>query len=208
MMKLETPRRYYKCYGVQHFRTGCREHTMIRAERLEGLIWGEVKKVMENPDIIVAGIESLESQEGEGLDKQIDRTERELQKVQFEEDRAIRLYVSEKITEEQLDRQRKFITERLETLRARLADYRAKETAAIEKRALGEHVVEWANRVGDGLDDLPQEKRREVLRLLLDEVTIDGENNVNLTLAVPTEELVSIGSPVSDSRCRTRPRSR
>ena len=47
---LETPRRYYKCYGVQHFRTGCREHTMIRAERLEGLIWGEVKKVMENPE--------------------------------------------------------------------------------------------------------------------------------------------------------------
>ena len=206
--ELETPRRYYKCYGVQHFRTGCREHTMIRAERLEGLVWGQVKKVMENPDLIVAGIESLDSQEGEGLEKQIAGTERELQKVQFEEDRAIRLYVSEKITEEQLDRQRKFITERLETLRARLADYRAKETASIEKRALGEHVVEWANRVGDGLDDLPQEKRRDVLRLLLDEVTIDGENNVNLTLAVPTEELVSIGSPVSDSRCRTRPRSR
>ena len=78
----------------------------------------------------------------------------------------------------------------------------------MEKRALGEHVVEWANRVGDGLDDLPQEKRRDVLRLLLDEVTIDGENNVNFTLAVPTEELVSIGSPVSDSHCRTRPRSR
>ena len=57
--------------------------------------------------------------------------------------------------------------------------------------------MEWANRVGDGLDDLPQEKRRDVLRLLLDEVTIDGENNVSLTLAVPTEELVPIGSPVS-----------
>ena len=175
---------------------------MIRAERLEGLIWGEVKKVMENPDIIVAGIESLESQEGEGLEKQIAGTERELQKVQFEEDRAIRLYVSEKITEEQLDRQRKFITERLETLRARLADYRSKETASMEKRALGEHVMKWANRVGDGLDDLPQEKRRDVLRLLLDEVTVDGENNVSLTLAVPTEELVPIGSPVS--RCQNR----
>ena len=177
---------------------------MIRAERLEGLVWGQVKKVMENPDLIVAGIESLDSQEGEGLEKQVAGTERELQKVQFEEDRAIRLYVSEKITEEQLDRQRKFITERLETLRERLADYRAKETASIEKRALGEHVVEWANRVGDGLDDLPQEKRRDVLRLLLDEVTIDGENNVNFTLAIPTEELVSIGSPVSTSQCRPR----
>ena len=123
------------------------------------------------------------------MEKQVARTERELQKVQFEEDRAIRLYVSEKITEEQLGHKRKFITEWLETLRDRLADYRAKETAAMEKRALGEHVAEWANRVGDGLDDLPQEKGRVVLRLLLDEVTIDGENKVNLTLAVPREEL-------------------
>ena len=197
--EMEVPRRYYKCYGVQHFRTACRKHTMIRAERLEGLVWGEVKKVMQNPDLIVACIEALDSQEGEGLDKQIYRTERELEKVQFEEDRAIRLYVSGKITETQLDRQRKFITERLETLREKLAGYQARETAEMEKRMLGEHVVEWASRLGDGLDDLPQEKRREALRLLLDEVTIDGENNVNLTLAIPTEELVSIDSPISRS---------
>ena len=206
--EMKTPRRYYKCYGVQHFRTGCRKHTMIRAERLEGLVWGEVKRVMENPDLIVAGIESVDSREDEGLEKQIARAERELQKVQFEEDRAIRLFVTEKITEEQLDRQRKFITERLESLRARLADCRARETAAMEKRVLGEQVVEWATTIGDSLDDLPDVERREVLRLLLDEVTIDGENNVNLTLAIPTEELESIGSPVSGSRCRTRPRSR
>ncbi len=206
--EMETPRRYYKCYGVQHFRTGCRKHTMIRAERLEGLVWSEVKKVIQNPGLIVAGIEALDSQEGEGLDKQVARTERELEKVQFEEDRAIRLYVSGKITEEQLDRQRKFITERLETLREKLAGYQARETAEMEKRMLGEHVVEWAGRVGDGLDDLPQEKRREALRLLLDEVTIDGENNVNLTLAIPTEELVSIGTPVSGSPSRTRPPTR
>ena len=49
-------------------------------------------------------------------EKQVARTERELQKVQFEEDRAIRLYVSEKITEEQLGHKSKFITEWLETL--------------------------------------------------------------------------------------------
>ena len=60
--EMKTPRRYYNCYGVQHSRTGCREYTVIRAERLEGPIWGEVKNVMENPDIIVAGIESMDSQ--------------------------------------------------------------------------------------------------------------------------------------------------
>ena len=46
------------------------------------------------------------------------RTERELEGVQAEEDRAIRLYVSGKITERQLDHQRRLIGERLERLRA------------------------------------------------------------------------------------------
>ena len=206
--EMDVPRRYYKCYGVQHFRTGCRKHTMIRAERLEGLVWGEVKKVLESPGLIVAGIESLDTQEDGGLENQIAGAERELQRVQFEEDRVIRLYVTEKITEEQMDRQRKFITERLETLRKGLDDLRAREMAAVEKQALGEHVVEWANRVGGRLDDLPNEERREVLRLLLDEVTIDGENNVNLTLGIPTEELESIETPVTDSQNRTRRWSR
>ena len=58
------------------------------------------------------------------------------------------------------------------------------------------------------MDEMPEEQRREVLRLLLDGVTIDGENNVNLTLAIPTEEFISIEKPISNSRCRTRPRSR
>ena len=44
---LDTPRRYYGCYGMLTEGLRCREHSHIRAERLEGVIWGEVKKVME-----------------------------------------------------------------------------------------------------------------------------------------------------------------
>ncbi len=198
---LDTPRRYYRCYGMENEGVQCRERPNIRAERLEGLVWSEVKKVLENPGVIVAGIEAMDSRADNGeLIEEIAIAERELQKVQMEEDRAIRLYVSGKITEKQLDRQRRFITERLETLRLKLDDYRAREMAEAEKRALGEHIVEWAHRVGGRLDDLGDEERREVLRLLLDGATIDGSNNVDLTLAIPTEDVVSI------AKQETRPR--
>ena len=73
--------------------------------------------------------------------EKITKTERELRSVQMEEDRAIRLYVSAKITEEQLDLQRKFITERLESLRAKLDDYRGREASGAEKRELLEAVL-------------------------------------------------------------------
>ena len=135
--ELDPPRRYYRCYGYQQMRLQCRAKPMIRAERLESLVWNQVKNALENPDLIVAGIEALNAQEdGGGLVEEIALAERDLQKVQMEEDRAIRLYVSGKITEDQLDRQRRFITERLETLRARLDEYRSQQTALAEKRIL------------------------------------------------------------------------
>ena len=193
---LDTPRRYYKCYGMENEGVQCRERPFIRAERLEALVWSEVKKVLENPGLIVAGIEAMDSRADDGeLVEEIAIAERELNKVQMEEDRAIRLYVSGKITEKQLDRQRKFITERLETLRLKLDDYRAREMAEAEKQALGQHIVEWALRVSGSLDDLEDEERRDVLRLLLDGATIDRSNNVELTLGIPTDEVLPIEGP-------------
>ena len=147
--ELDPPRRYYRCYGYQQMRLQCRPKPMIRAERLESLVWGEVRNALENPGLIVAGIEALNAREdGGGLAEDIAGAELDLQYVQMEEDRAIRLYVSGKITESQLDRQRRFITERLEALRARLDEYRAQQVALDEKRILMENIVEWAERMG------------------------------------------------------------
>ena len=208
--ELDPPRRYYRCYGYQQMRLQCRPKPMIRAERLEGLVWNEVRNVLENPGLIVAGVEALDAgeEDGGGLEQEIARAERDLQSVQMEEDRAIRLYVSGKITEGQLDRQRRFITDRLDTLRDRLDECRSQQTVLVEKRVAMGNVVEWAEQMRGSLDGLSDEGRREVLELLLDGVTIDAGNNLRITLAVPTEEFVSIEPLGSGSRCRTRLRSR
>ena len=69
----DTPRRYYQCYGMQRRQTRCREHPFIRAERLEGLVWGEVKRVLQNPEVIVTGIDSLNVQEDGGVGRGVCR---------------------------------------------------------------------------------------------------------------------------------------
>ena len=182
-----TPLRYYHCHGLSR-RLRCRERPYIRAERLEDLVWSEVKRVLQNPARIVAGIEALDDREGGGLAEEIAKAERELRTVQLEEDRAIRLYVSGKITEEQLDLQRKFITERLESLSARVDDYRAREASGASKREMAEAVLAWASNVGEGLDELSPEERKDVLQMVVDEVTVDRENNLDITLAIPSDD--------------------
>ena len=184
----DTPLRYYMCNGMQSMRLRCREKPNIRAERLEEPIWSEVKRVIQNPDLLIAGIDTLDTQEGGGLEDEIAQAERDLRDIQMEEDRAIRLFVSGKITESQLDLQRRFITERLESARAKLDDYRARDASGTEKRRLVEDVLAWARNVGEGLDDLTPEQRHEILQMIVEEVVIDKNNTVDITLVVPVDD--------------------
>ena len=61
-VELDPPLRYYSCYGMLNEGVRCREHPYIRAERLEAVVWSEVKKVLEDPGLIVASIEAMDSQ--------------------------------------------------------------------------------------------------------------------------------------------------
>jgi len=185
---LPTPRRYYRCNGMHSLRLKCRARHYIRAERLEEPVWSEVRRVLQNPDLIVAGIDTLDTRGNGGLEDEIAQAERDVRSIQTEEDRAIRLFVSGKITEAQLDHQRRYITERLESARAKLDYYRAQEASGAEKRLLMDAVLAWAREVGKGLDDLTDEQRREILQMVVEQVVIDRDNNVDITLAIPIDD--------------------
>ena len=88
-----TPRRYYHCHDLSR-RLRCRERPYIRAGRLEDVVWSEVKRVLQDPALIVAGIEALGDGEGGGFAEEPAKAERELRAVQMGEDQAIRLYLS------------------------------------------------------------------------------------------------------------------
>ena len=75
----------------------------------------------------------------------------------MEEDRAIRLYISGKITEAQLDIQRKFITERVEYAREELdsLDSLKEEERALEHRdRIADSIQAMAEEIGAGIDAL------------------------------------------------------
>ena len=182
---LAAPQRYYMCNGMQSLRLRCRERPYIRAELLEEPIWREVKRVIQNPDLLVAGIDPLDSQESGGLEEQISQAERDLRSIQTREERAITLFMSGRITEAQLDNQRKFITERLENVWTKLDDYRAWAASGAEKLRLVEAVFAWARDVGQGLDELTPKQRKEILQMVVEEVVVDRNHNADITLAIP-----------------------
>ena len=190
-----TPLRYYYCTGMEALRLTCRKGRIsIRAELLEDLIWSEVARVLRNPDVITTYIDTLGFQDNGEVKEKIAQAERDLRIVQAEEDRAIRLHVSGKITERHLDHQRKFITERLETVKAKLDDFRSREISRVDKRGQIEYVLSWAKKLSRRLDRLTPEQRRELLVLVLDKVIVGKDNKVEIVLAIPIDsEPESVG---------------
>ncbi len=51
-----------------------------------------------------------------------------------------------------------------------------------------ETILAWARNVGQGLDELTPEQRKEILQMVLEQVVIDKDNNVDITLAIPIDD--------------------
>ena len=193
------PSRYYTCSGMHRHGLKCREPSYLRADTIEELVWSEVAKVLKHPEVILQGLQAQATGQGnQDLLAEIDKSERQVREIQAEEDRAIRLHVSGKITEGQLDRQRKFITERLENARASLESLTAQRRIVQQQQSLTEGVMTWVKKIEIKLDLLQPEERQEVLRLVLHRVGIDDVGNVCITLAIPIPEFMSnVAQPTS-----------
>ena len=50
-----------------------------------------------------------------------------------------------------------------------------------------EAVFAWARDVGLGLDELTVEERKEILQMVVEEVIVDRNDHVDITLAIPIE---------------------
>ena len=203
--RMPSPRRYYCCYGWDR-QVPCRERSHIRAERLERLVWREVSHVLRNPELILSGMDVLDSVASERVAEEAVSVEREMRTVQKQEDRVTDLYVTGRIDERQWERQRGQITERLEVLRTKLEYIQAQEAASADRRQAMESIVAWMDEVGDDLDGLGPEERRKILLTIVEGITVDRDSRVNITLAVPMEKELSISSQSSTCPAiRSRP---
>ena len=65
-----------------------------------------------------------------------------------------------------------------------------------------EEVLTWVREFGQGLDELtpPTEERHDYLQMLVEQVVIDKDNNVDITLAIPIDDnSPEPGSPEPES---------
>ena len=183
---LKAPLRYYACTGSV-LRLRCREKPTIKAERLNS-VCGTRSRRSGGAQRHRCRHRGLGEGAGASLAEEQTKVERDLREVQLEEQRLVRLFVTGKVSEEMLDLQRKFITERMEHLHAKAEEYRSRVATEVTREEMAESVQAWAETIAHGLDTLSAEEQRGVLREVVDEITVDRDNNLVITVAIPVEQ--------------------
>ena len=87
-------------------------------------------------------------------------------------------------------------TERLREIDEKIADLRLRQEIA-QHQMSGDLYRDWAANIEGTLDNLGPEERKCLVRSVFERITIDRDNQVTITAAIPVKDFVAVGSGAS-----------
>jgi site-specific DNA recombinase len=183
---------YYRCVGSDNYRhVGGRvcQSRPIRADELEPLVWGEVRRLLQDPALVRAEIDRrLQAARTEHpAARRRDALERDLNRAEAAIARLIEAYQEQLLSLEELRTRTPALRKRQTTLRAQLDALNNDLHDAEIYLKLADTLEGFLGRLADGLEQLSVEEQQRVLRLVVREVLIGGDdNNVTIRHSIPT----------------------
>ena len=187
--------RYYACPHRDPVRAGgedrrCPERS-ARADELDNFVFDQVRQLLARPELLSAGEAAVAAQQpvpdDELLAAQLARLERRREASQAERRRLADLYQAGVVDHDEMAR-------RAADLDARSRSLDKEREALVTQRAelaqannLQQRIAGFAERALTGLDKLDFDGRQRLLRLVLDEVRVQGWE-VELRLRLPLDD--------------------
>ena len=155
---------------------------------LEGAVWDTIAQLVQEPEKLESEYQSrLATSEQDGSERERKRLESEIKRLDKAADRFLDLYGNERIGLDQLDKKldensghKKVINEQLQDL-----DRRKQDEANRQRK--WKDLQAFCDAVKAGLNNLAEDERQKLLRLLIERVTITS-NSIRIELAVPLDD--------------------
>ena len=184
----------------------------VRADWLEDLVWTDVRAFLEDPGEVLERLRSEEiDTDASSNELQIrrDALTRRLATKNTEKDRYVRAYAQGHISEEELADYVADIKNQTNNLRLLISSVEDDLASLTETREVAESAAEWLltlrERASEVEDKTPEafQKRRELVRLLVEKITTDRMRTVIREWRSPTDLARRLRSLLSHL-CRTR----
>jgi site-specific DNA recombinase len=203
---------YYYCAGhdVLRARRGverCPQRN-IRADELDTLVWGEVRRHLETPALILQAHARLRAEPAARahgvVEEEAQALQKKLAEVDREEHRLLDAYQAGLIALDQLDRRQGLLRQRRAHVQASLEAVRGEHVSALQQADLQLSVAAFVASIAPTLAMLPFEGRQRLVRIVLERVMVE-EGQIDLHFAIPVAEPPPGGPPGGGSPTPTRP---
>jgi site-specific DNA recombinase len=183
---------YYRCIGQDGWRhVGGKVCTSrpVRADELDPLVWGEVRRLLENPELVRAEIDrrlaALRTEHPAA--RRREALERDLTRAASATDRLIEAYQEQLISLGELRARMPALRKRQSTLQAQLDALDAELHDAETYLQLADTLEGFLGRLANGLDKLDVAEQQRILRLVVREVLIGGDDDtITIRHTIPT----------------------
>ncbi len=183
---------YYRCIGQDGWRhvggRVCGSHP-VRADEVDALVWGEVRRLLEDPGLVRSEIDRrLQALRDEHpATKRRETLERDLTRADAAIARLIEAYQEQLISIDELRARTPALRKRQGALRAQLDTLQAELHDAETYLKLTDTLEGFLGRLADGLDQLSVEEQQRILRLVVREVLIGGDDDtITIRHSIPT----------------------
>ena len=207
--------RYYLCPHRDPWRAGGAEHRCperrVRADELDTFVFDQVRQLLTRPDLITAGQTAVAAHtpaaDDELLNTQLARLQRRLQNARTERGRLADLYQASVIDNAEMKRRSREINARARHLEQEHQTLTARQSELASDNRLHVGIANFAQRTLHGIDTLDFHGRQQLLRLLLEDVRVQGWN-VELRLRIPLDDPPPADTRTSPARTAKSGRAR
>jgi site-specific DNA recombinase len=206
--------RYYYCRHHDPVRAGgedrrCPERA-IRADALDSFVYEQVREALLRPEVLLAGEHALTAgapaPEDGILEQQLRRLKRQLEAAAAEHRRLVDIYQAGLIQLDELKRRASEIDRRQQSLQQQQDALRDQHRSLTENNQLRVKISDFASRAADALDTIDFQRRQELLRLVIEDVTVTGWN-VHIRLRIPLDQTPTDHNPQTSRRTHRKPSS-
>jgi site-specific DNA recombinase len=190
-----TTTRYYLCPHRDPWRAGGAEHRCperrVRADELDTFVFDQVRQLLIRPDLITAGQTAVAAHtpapDDQLLTAQLARLQRRLQNAHTERGRVADLYQAGVIDNPEMTRRCREIDTRSRRLEQEHQTLTARQSELAADNRLSASIANFAQHALHGIDTLDFQGRQQLLRLVLEDVRVQGWN-VELRLRIPLDD--------------------
>ncbi len=159
----------------------------MSADLVERLTWEAITETLKQPDVLVEEYQRRleETSSRSGLEFERKQVSLALKRTQRQEDRITDAYINEAMELDRYKQEMSKLGQRREGLERALKDVDRRESQEKHSReALGQ-IESFCHRVAQGLDALNFEERQQLLRLVVERITL-GDNTIRIETVIPT----------------------